>query len=172
LGKLFHDYRVGLPSSGSRVENDNATSSSTGDKLGNLADHSPGRKRESMANGCHAALKLPSSYLVSALMPASTLATDNARDPSCEESRLHDRPRQSSKGFYQLTKKNAEHGCGTVITPHCFVNLQGYDCALSLALKRRAACTFAKSFLNLINNFAAFIQIGQESAWTSAMIRN
>jgi hypothetical protein len=169
---LFHDYRVGLPSSGSRVENDNATSPSTGDELGNTADHSPGRKRKGVANERHAVLKRPSSYLVSALIPASTLATDNARDGSCEEIRLHDRTKQSSTTFYQRVKKNAEHRCDSAIPPHGFFNLRGYDCALSLALKRRAACTFAKSFLNLINNFAVFIQVGRVSTWVSEMLSN
>jgi hypothetical protein len=57
-------------------------------------------------------------------------------------------------------------------SPHRFVNLQGYDCALSLALKRRATCAFAKSFLNLINNFAAFIPVGQVRSCVSEMAGN
>src|SRR5471030_596058 len=112
LGKLFHDYRVGLRLSGSRVRNDNATSPSTGHKLRNTADHSHGRQ--------------PCIHI-----------------------------------------DEGECGgiiCDPAIPPHCFVNLQGYDCALSLAVKRRATCAFAKSFLNLINNFAAFIRLGKESA--------
>jgi hypothetical protein len=56
--------------------------------------------------------------------------------------------------------------------PTLLVNLQGYDYALSLALKHRATCAFAKSFLNLINNFAAFIQIGKVSEYVSEMAGN
>ena len=111
LGKLFHDYRVGLRLSGSRVRNDNATSPSTGHTLRNTADHSHWRQ-------------------------------------PC----IHGRRRVRG------------HDCDRAIPPHCFVNLQGYDCALLLAVKRRETCAFAKSFLNLINNFAAFIRLGKKSA--------
>src|SRR5476649_644796 len=120
LGKLFHDYRVGLRLSGSRVRSDNATSPSTGRKLRNTADHSHGRQ--------------PCIHI-----------------------------------------DEGEFGgmiCDPAIPPHCFVNVQGYDCALSLEVKRRATCAFAKSFLNLINNFAAFIQIGNVSAYVSEMAGN
>lgn len=59
-----------------------------------------------------------------------------------------------------------------MILPHCSVNLQGHDCLVALALKRRATCAFAKSFLNLINNFVTFIREVQVNSRISEMAGN
>jgi hypothetical protein len=119
-----------------------------------------------MTNEPHVVLKRLLIFGI-CIFPAWTLARFDAAKNSGDTIALSNLPR----AFDHLTKKRKEHGCNQAIPAHCFINLQGYDCAFSLALKRRAACTFIKFFLNLIKNFTMFIQL-TKSVCISEMISN